>query len=362
MKIACLLLVTLVASTMAMTFEEYVRTYNKPYVPNSKEWKLHKAIFAANVLKINQHNSDASQTYKKGINMFTDMTKAERSKFTGRKPQGLFEGLRQEPAPVFHKKVSDLPASVDWRTKGIVTPVKNQGGCGSCWAFASTETMESFAALSVDPPRQVILAPQQLVSCSKNPNKCGGTGGCGGSIAELAFDYVAEAGGMTTEKYYPYTGSDSPCVYSPTRTPPAISVTGHIKLPENNYTALMNAVATVGPMAVNVEADTWFGYSSGILPRTGCNQQSTDIDHVVQLVGYGTEAGKPYWLVRNSWGPGWGEAGYIRLERSDDGMPCNPDKSPADGTACEPYPKEVTVCGTCGVLYDSSYPTGVKIL
>jgi len=276
--------------------------------------------------------------------------------------RSIFEGLKQEPAPKFNTSVSDLPTSVDWRSKGVVTPVKNQGGCGSCWAFASTETIEAYAALSVNPPTQVILSPQQLVSCAPNPQHCGGTGGCEGSIAELAFDYVAKVGGMTTERAYPYTGRDTPCAYNNKTTPPAVTLTGHVKLPENDYASLMNAIATVGPIAVNVEADTWFSYSRGIFPASGCHLDNTDIDHVVQLVGYGTDAGQDYWIVRNSWGPGWGEAGYIRLERTSDGKPCSPDKTPADGTACEPYPSQVTVCGTCGVLYDASYPVGVKLV
>lgn len=146
------------------------------------------------------------------------------------------------------------------------------------------------------------------------------------------------------------------------KTPAAASVTGYIKLPENNYTALMNAVATIGPIAISVEADTWSFYGRGIFPATSCNYKNTDIDHAVQLVGYGTEGSKDYWIVRNSWGAGWGEQGYIRLERTSDGLPCNEDTTPGDGSACPPFPKEVTVCGACGILYDTCYPVGVKLV
>lgn len=204
----CLLL----ASVMAMSFDEYVRTFNKPYAVNTTEWRARARVFLANSAKIAAFNARPNRQYEKGINQFTDMTDTEFRQYLGLRGNGkAFSGLQQQEAPVFHKRVADLPESIDWREKGVVTPVKNQGQCGSCWAFASTETIESFAALSVDPPRQVILAPQQLVSCSTNPGKCGGTGGCSGSIAELAFEYVHTNGGMTLEKYIPYQARDTPC-------------------------------------------------------------------------------------------------------------------------------------------------------
>jgi len=347
-----------------MQFEDYVVQFDKSYAVNSTEWFHRETTYLANKAEIDAHNANPAHSYKKAINQFTDMTKSEFKQFLGyNKPAGrTFAGLRQAEAPIFHTPVSDLPSSVDWREKGIVTPVKNQGGCGSCWAFATTETLESHAAKTTSPPTLVVLAPQQLVSCAPNPKHCGGTGGCEGSIAEIAFDYIASNGGQTKEQLMPYLARDSTCTYDKTRTPPAATVSGYVKLPENNYTALMNAIATIGPIAVSVEADTWSSYGHGILPPTGCNFHNTDIDHAVQLVGYGTDAGKDYWIIRNSWGSFWGEKGFIRLERTSDGLPCNPDKTPGDGSACPPFPSEVTVCGTCGVLYDTCYPVGVKLL
>jgi len=267
-------------------------------------------------------------------------------------------------APEFHKSVSDLPESVDWRTKGVLSKVKNQGGCGSCWAFATTETLESHAAMTTNPPTVLELAPQQLVNCAPNPQQCGGTGGCEGSIAEIAFDYIAKNGGQTKESNYPYTARDGPCQYNPTKTPPAATVEGYVKLPENNYTALLNAIATIGPIAISVEADTWSLYGGGIFPATSCNLKNTDIDHAVQLVGYGVESGKGYWIVRNSWGSFWGENGFIRIERNlnNGTLPCNFDTTPGDGDACPPYPSKIEVCGACGIISDSCYPVGAKLL
>jgi len=134
-----------------------------------------------------------------------------------------------------------------------------------------------------------------------------------------------------------------------------------VKLPENNYTALLTAIATIGPIAVSVDAMPWMSYSSGVF--TGCGLARIDINHAVQLVGYGTAGGKDYWIVRNSWGSFWGESGYIRLFKHSDGDMkwCGPDPSPADGTGCDGGPPVVTVCGSCGIWYDSSYPVGASL-
>jgi len=349
----------LVSAAASLSFDEYAVQFGKTYI-SPTERQMRAMIFDTNVKAIAAHNADPSNGYHKGINQFTDLTSNEfRQRFLANKKHPRV--FSNEQAPEFHIQLGDLPTSLDWREKGIITPVKNQASCGSCWAFASTESVESHAALGSG-KAPVILAPQQLVNCAKNSQHCGGTGGCEGSIPELAFQYVVEAGGMALESQIPYKGRDMACTYSNATMPAAVTMTGYIKLPENNYTAVMNALATIGPLAINVEADTWSSYSGGIMPASGCNQISTDIDHVVQLVGYGSEGGKDYWLVRNSWGPSWGEKGYIRLLRTADGLPCNKDSTPQDGTACEPFPAEVTVCGVCGVLYDASYPTGARIV
>jgi len=350
-----------------MPFDQFTAKFNKQY--NVSEMSFRSRIYAHNLALISAHNDNAkSHGFTMAINQFADYTASEFKAILGvSKPnQRSFAGLTQVPAPIFHTKVSDLPSAVDWRnTANVVSPVKNQAQCGSCWAFATTETLESHAALSVDPPQMKILAPQQLVDCAPNPKKCGGTGGCEGSTAEIAYDYIASLGangGMTEEKNMPYKGRDMTCSYNPTKTPPAATASGFVKLPENNYTALLNAIATLGPIAISVEADTWSFYGGGIFPANKCNLKNTDIDHAVQLVGYGTDAGKDYWIVRNSWGASWGEKGFIRIERSSDGLPCNKDTTPGDGSACPPFPSEVTVCGACGIIYDTCYPVGAKWL
>jgi len=254
------------------------------------------------------------------------------------------------------KIVKDLPRHVDWREKGVVSPVKDQGHCGSCWAFASTATIESYVAINSG--LLFDLSPEQMAMCAPNPDSCGGTGGCEGSTAELAFEYVSSSAGMFEEYQYSYTsyyGVDYPCLL-PNSTKPVATINGYVQLPTNKYEALMNAVATYGPISISVDASNWHAYSGGVY--NGCNQVNPDIDHLVVLVGYGEEQnGDKYWLVRNSWSPAWGDKGYIKLARFDhEEEICGSDITPQDGTACVGQTQPVTVCGTCGVLFDSSYP------
>ncbi|CAE7600552.1 RD21A [Symbiodinium pilosum] len=239
------------------------------------------------------------------------------------------------------------PTAMDWRSKGVVTAVKDQGGCGSCWAFSATETVESHYAIQSG--KLLTLAPQTYVDCVENPQECGGTGGCEGATMELAFNLTITKG-IALETSMPYKGRDASC---PTYTP-AVKASAYVRLPVNDASALETALATKGPVSVTVAAGSWQLYGGGIF--SGCSQGSDNtLDHGVQAVGYA----KDYWLVRNSWGPSWGEKGYIRLSRASDDKTFI-DHRPADGEACKPYPKTQTIGGECGVLFDSSYPTGLS--
>jgi cathepsin L len=346
------------ASESVPSFAEYVLEHGKSYTP--AEYALHQAIFDRNVADILAHNADSSQAYKKGINLFTDMTAEEFAQYKGNSVISAVGRKEKFPAASFPTvPVSELPDSVDWRGKGVLTPVKNQGSCGSCWAFAATEGIE--ATVAKDTGKLLVLSAQDITSCTKNPQHCGGTGGCGGATSELAYEQVQQAG-IALESAYPYTAQTGSCK---TTIAKSAKIKGYVKLAENNYTELINAVATVGPIAVSVDATVWSSYRSGIF--TGCPGAGRNviIDHAVQLVGYGTEAGRDYWIVRNSWGAAWGEAGYIRILRHSDGDKskwCNIDNRPADGTGCDGGPAQVTVCGSCGIWYDSAYAVGGSTL
>lgn len=336
------------AALKAYTFDKFMNDFDKHY--EGAELTQREALFKVALKQVLEHNLDETQSWKMAINKFSDMTEREMNTFKGHASQQA--PLLEPPQDFFNnlKPVSDLPESVDWRDNGVVTPTKNQGGCGSCWAFSATEVLESHVAIQTG--QLLTLSPQQMVSCAPNPNHCGGTGGCSGSVQWLGFNYTIAAGGLSLETDYPYKAITGTCAKE--KIHPAAGIKGFVRLPVNNYTALMNAVATLGPIAISVDA-SWGAYGSGVY--TG--RCGTTIDHAVVLVGYGTEKGLDYYLVRNSWGSSWGEDGYIKIKRNaDDSTNCGTDTQPQDGTACEPYPKTQEVCGLCGILSDSSYPTG----
>lgn len=310
----------------------------------------------------------APHTHHQGVNDFLDRTEQELSALRGvpkrllAAPQavGSTAPAPLPPAPTA-QQLAALPAAFDWRSLGVVTPVKSQGSCGSCWAFAAAETLESAHALATG--SLLTVSEQMILDCTPNPLQCGGSGGCSGATPELAFGTVQTLGGAPSEESYPYTsggggGNKSACRYDPQAA--GVSVLGYVKLPANEEGRVMHALATVGPLAVNVDASRFALYAGGVFD--GCSAASdVDIDHAVQLVGWGADeaTGLDYWLVRNSWSAAWGEEGYMRLRRTPGPPACKPDRTPADGSDCEGVPspvQEVTVCGDCGVLYDVSYP------
>jgi cathepsin L len=336
----------------AYTFEDYVAEFGKHY--GLAEYAMRKTIFERELAAIRAHNKDTSKTWTEGVNKYTDATPEEFSALRGyvKGARPAKRSLAQQPLQVV--KPSALPTNVDWRDKGVVTPAKDQASCGSCWTFATAETLESHYAIKTG--KLVTLSEQQILDCTPNPQHCGGTGGCGGGTAELAYARIAEIGGLTSEALYPYVSGGGRNYQCKNPLPaPVAKVSNYTKLPENEYDPLLNAVATVGPIAISVDAAAWGRYSSGVFD--GCNQKNPDIDHAVVLVGYGTDDKLgDYWLVRNSWGASWGEKGYIRLKRSST-VECGVDLHPEDGSGCDGRPSTVKVCGTCGILYDTCYPT-----
>lgn len=290
------------------------------------------------------------------------MTESEFGRYLGLNRDLTHEQRRSRMNDATHPWVDlkSLPDSVDWRTKGIISPVKNQGGCGSCWAFSATESIESNVMQNTG--KLPILSPQNMVSCTPNPDHCGGTGGCDGATEELGFTYVISKG-IASEADYPYTARTGTCKEGKKTA----TITGFVKTIENNYTDLMVAIALVGPVSVSVAADVWGSYSSGVFQGCPKAPRNVIINHGVQLVGYGTDSARgDYWLIRNSWGGGWGEKGYIRMaKKADDGdksKNCAIDNRPQDGSGCDGGPPQVTVCGECGIWYDNSYPTGGRLV
>jgi len=332
------------------TFDDYKAEFSKTYTPD--EEPLRRALFETKLKKIQQHNRDPYKTWKEGVNQLTDRTPEEFSARLVLK-KSLLYGHRELAQVHRPEMVKSLPAHVDWRQKGIVTPVKDQGQCGSCWTFATAELTESYWAMATG--NLNILSEQQILDCTPNPNHCGGTGGCEGGTAELAWARITAMGGLSGEWTYPYTsyyGTDFSCKMN--QFSPIANVTKYVNLPINEQVPMVNFLATTGPLAISVDASTWSSYESGVY--NGCNQTNPDLDHAVMLVGYGTDITLgDYWIVRNSWSPQWGENGYIRLKRESP-FTCGTDLNPSDGDGCTNGPPTVTVCGTCGILFDAVYP------
>lgn len=338
------------------TFERYVKDFGRKYT--DEEFDQRKVLFEKNLEKIRSHNQGKS-SYKMGVNHFTDRTIEERKRLNGARPHAMHQVkeslLKKDYVKVHKTSGAPLPESVDWRlvSPSVLSAVKDQGDCGSCWAHGSTENIETYFAIATG--QMFALSQQEITACAPNPDQCGGTGGCQGSIAELAFEYVKNHG-IAQEWSNPYTafyGTTGNCSNS---TAPVVWLDGYVKLPANDQHAVMDAIAHTGPLSVNVDASEWFMYESGVYD--GCHYKNNiTIDHVVQLVGYGTDAGlgKDYWLVRNSWNPTYGENGYIRVLRTPTAS-CGWDVDPQQGTACAGSPPQLWVCGECGIVFDTSYP------
>jgi KDEL-tailed cysteine endopeptidase len=216
------------------------------------------------------------------------------------KPSGNAKNLAEAPINV------SIPTSVDWRTSGAVNPVKDQGQCGSCWAFSAVGVLESRYKISSG--NLLSLSEQQLVDCAKGSPYS--SEGCNGGEMTDGFDY-SSVKGMETESNYPYKAYDQACKYDDTRVTP-VKGKGHFMVPPNNANALKTEIAN-GPVSVAIEADTFVFqfYSGGILNSKSCG---TNLDHGVVAVGYGVDSAKgEFYIVRNSWGASWGEKGYIRI-------------------------------------------------
>jgi len=342
------------------TFEKYETEFKRSYITPTERFHR-KSLFERRLAEIKAHNTNPGKTWKRGVNHLTDRTDEELKSLRGVRKELISKRSNVRTHTSINHDISRFEGvNVDWRDKNIITAVKDQGRCGSCWTFATAENVESYWALATG--QLVDLSEQQILDCTPNPDKCGGTGGCEGGTAELALARIIVLGGLTTEWRYPYTsyyGQDSPqCHFDISNTPPFAKVASFVVLPSNEYAPTLEHISTKGPLIISVDASAWSDYESGVFD--GCNQTNPDIDHAVQLVGVGTDPQLgDYWLVRNSWSPAWGEHGYVRIRRTSD-LRCGIDLSPGDGDGCSNGPKEVKVCGTCGILFDNVYPVVVK--
>lgn len=280
------------------------------------------SVFRQNAAMIVAHNSKGL-SWTMGLNQFADLNGDE---FAAKYVGGYRAASTDKNYELSHLRNVDVPTEVDWSTKGAVTPIKNQGQCGSCWAFSTTGSTEGISFISTG--KLPSLSEQQLVDCSGSF----GNQGCNGGLMDNAFKYIISNKGICSEESYPYTGADGTCKSSSCTV--AATITGYKDVPQDSDTAMMSAVAQQ-PVSVAVEADqsSFQFYTSGVLTSNACG---TNLDHGVLVVGYGSEQGDDFYKVKNSWGASWGLKGYILLGRGS---------SYNNGQ------------GQCGVLMQPSYPT-----
>uniref|UniRef100_A0A3Q1FBS4 Cathepsin L1-like n=2 Tax=Acanthochromis polyacanthus TaxID=80966 RepID=A0A3Q1FBS4_9TELE len=300
------------SSALNKVWEEWKITHGKAY-NNQTEVAFRRAVWEKNMLLVLKHNQEASagkHSFTLGLNYLADMTAEE----INEKMNGLkLEEVNQFRNDTF-KDLSgrSLPQSVDWRKKGLVSPVRDQGLCGSCWAFSSLGALEG--QMKKQTGSLVPLSPQNLVDCSTGD----GNLGCRGGYISKAFRYIIRNGGVDSESFYPYEHQNGKCRYSVSGK--AASCSNFHVLPKGDERALQAAVASVGPVAVAVNAmlPSFHLYKGGLYNVPSCNPRL--INHAVLVVGYDTDAGQDYWLVKNSWGTSWGEEGFIRIARNKNNL------------------------------------------
>lgn len=379
---------TVMDDTSDAAFLSYLAKWGKAY-PDKDEHMKRRNIFTSSLLEIVEHNKNPTRTWTKGLTRFADLSNEERLAYTG----GGYTRDRRSGSAGGHATVAEimtrewpmfdeasnshitLPTSIDWRKEATVR-VRDQGRCGSCWVHAAVATMEFQLKMnhskavkgqnlmevdSSDPD----LSINELVSCTTNPKKCGGTGGCEGATETIAFDYVKK-NGIVTDADDPYEASAGhDCLENPKK--PVVGIESYKLLPENGKVALMRAVAQHGPVAVSIDAGPLALYNSGVISNCPMDD-NVDVNHAVTLIGWGStrSGGRPidYWTLMNSWGPNWGENGHFRLQRHSE-EPCGWDKTPQDGSECAVEfggRAKVKVCGECGVLSSSAHPIGTHLL
>eukprot|EP00929_Paragymnodinium_shiwhaense_P123928 TRINITY_DN9847_c0_g1_i1.p1 TRINITY_DN9847_c0_g1~~TRINITY_DN9847_c0_g1_i1.p1 ORF type:complete len:461 (+),score=50.46 TRINITY_DN9847_c0_g1_i1:89-1471(+) len=417
----------------ALSFEGYKAKFNRSYAEDSEEYRARKALYDSRLVEIGEHNA-AGRAWKMGINHLVDWTEDELKKLRGYKPVyksrkstgrvavamrrssliGLAQsvGSRHSRHGSRHSGVGtscsshngsclvslccdglicgasgrcdqagEIPSELDWSAQlPTGRDIPDQGGCGSCWAFAAASVIEMQAQILSEKKFQGVLSPQNIISCTPNPLECGGTGGCDGATSELAFQWAGSTGGRVDlaakQPYVSDQGDSGTCMAGESNgtsllgdsSQNAVKVRGYHKLTPNNGLELMNALVNVGPVAISLAAGGLFFYESGIFTGSG-TPDDWIVDHAVVAMGYGQDATMDnmlYWKIRNSWSGGWGEEGFFRLLRHPPGEePCGVDTDPSKGSACKDqpggsYPTEQKVCGVCGMLADSSYPLGAE--
>ena len=327
---SCLLAVALATpytTELDSEWTAFMLTHGKKY--HDKVEPLRRLIWERNVRYIQKHNLEADRglhTYTLGMNEYGDMTPREFvSAMNGYKVNSTLSVCTNYQPPL-NIELSDLPQTVDWKKKGYVTEVKNQGQCGSCYAFSAIGSLEGqhFRATG----KLVSLSEKNIMDCSQAE----GNLGCVGGLTSQAFTYVIKNKGVDTEESYPYKPVESTCAFKPANV--GATEQGCKAIQKGSECDLQKAVATVGPISVAIDAGhvSFQFYKSGVYTESQCSQ--TVLDHGGLVVGYGKQDAKDYWMLKNSWGKTWGMDGYIMMARNHNNM--------------------------CGIATMATFPTGVN--
>lgn len=373
-------------SSSSPAFNSFVKKFSREYTEGSAEYEHRRSIYEKRVKEVESHNERESRLWTAGVNHLTDLTDDELSRLHGWRGMASSRSGSHEapvsrhgpgsPLSLRSSRALALPEEVSWTHLNATKVNHDQGQCGSCWATATSLMLT--ANNEIHQKNSRTFSEQELVNCVPDKHNCGGTGGCDGNTVELAMVYTLKHG-LNDLHATPYTATDQDCSKDMALiendedhedlesiiAPGFHKASAHYKglsdfglmgwerLPQNKYEPLMRALVERGPVAVTVFASPWQLYNHGIFDS--CSVDAI-LDHAVTLVGYGKDdkLEAKYWLIQNSWGEQWGENGRIRLHRRDnEETHCGTDNQPEAGTGCDGGPKQVTVCGTCGILYDN---------
>ena len=296
-------------SLVFQKFQKFIKKYNKNY-ESINEYLARFEVFKRNVISA---LSEENLLHKSGVTKFSDLTKQEFAKIYLNLNYDAMATINLDPYII--NGINEAPTTYDWREYGVVSAIKDQGSCGSCWAFSAIGNLEGLYAIHKNNLRT--FSEQMLIDCDTSDS------GCNGGLMEYAFEWLKKNGGIMSEADYPYKGYKGTCKSDSSKYE-GMKIIGWKKLGDSSSTwscvdedEVKEFLYETGPLAIALNADPLQTYSSGILDLTSTRCPSSGINHAVLLVGYGVSNGTNYWIVKNSWGKSWGESGYFRIRRGN---------------------------------------------